>query len=92
MRALPNVTLIILEPFLLATGIVKPDWLPVLDQYRAAAARVAQAVGATFVPLHDRLTQLAKQKTPSYWSADGVHPTLAGHAELADAWRASTGL
>jgi phospholipase/lecithinase/hemolysin len=37
-------------------------------------------------------TQLARSAPPSYWLADGVHPTIAGHAAIADRWREAVGL
>lgn len=88
--SLGDVRLIVLEPFLLSMATVNADWFAVLDDYRAAAARVAQAVGGTFIPLYERLTRLAEQFSPSTWSVDGIHPTLAGHAEIAAAWRNQT--
>ena len=84
---LPGVRIILLEPFLLLTGSVVPDWFGLLDPYRSAVARVAKAAGATLVLLQERFTLLAQQSSPQNWSADGVHPTLAGHAEIATAWR-----
>ncbi|WP_405607271.1 hypothetical protein [Streptomyces sp. NBC_00076] len=29
---------------------------------------------------------LAAKTGPEHWAADGVHPTPAGHAALAEAW------
>ena len=29
---------------------------------------------------------------PAYWAGDGVHPTLAGHALMAETWRKVTGV
>jgi lysophospholipase L1-like esterase len=86
-KALPHVHLIVLEPFVLRTGAVDARWFPEFDQRRAAAARVARQLKATFVALQsvfDRHTRLAP---PAYWAADGVHPTPAGHAVIAEEWR-----
>ena len=43
--------------------------------------------GAAFVPLQRVFNDLARRSTPQYWAADGVHPTPAGHAALAEQWR-----
>lgn len=86
-KALPHVRLIVLEPFVLRTGAVDARWFPEFDQRRAAAVRVARHAKATFVALQsifDRHTRLA---SPAYWAADGVHPTPAGHAVIAEEWR-----
>ncbi len=85
-RALPGVRLVVLEPFVLRTGAVTDAWFPEFDQRRAAAARVAERAGATFVPLHGLFERLSRQAPPAYWAADGVHPTVAGHGVIARAW------
>jgi len=85
-RDLPNVRLVVMEPFVLRTGAVNDTWFPAFDAYRAAAARVANDAGATFIPLHDMFQDLATKAAPSYWLGDGVHPTLAGHAAIAHRW------
>jgi lysophospholipase L1-like esterase len=84
--ALPSVTMVVLEPFVLVTGAVSADWFPEFDDYRAAAKTVAHDAHATFVPLHDMFQHLARQAPPSYWLRDGVHPTLAGHQAIAARW------
>ena len=86
-RALPRARLIVLEPFVLHCGAVDDRWFPEFDQRRAAAARVAKHAAATFVPLQQVFDDLARQSTPQYWAADGVHPTPAGHAVIAERWR-----
>jgi lysophospholipase L1-like esterase len=91
-RALPSVRLVVLEPFVLVTGSVDGKWFPEFDDRRDAAARVAKRADATFVPLQSMFTQLAKTASPSYWLADGVHPTIAGHAAIADRWREAVNL
>jgi lysophospholipase L1-like esterase len=91
-RALPRTRLIVLEPFVLRTGVVDAGWFPEFDVRRAAAARAAEMAGAAFVPLQAVFNELAARTTPSYWAGDGVHPTPAGHEVIADRWRAAAGL
>jgi lysophospholipase L1-like esterase len=90
--ALPAVRLVVLEPFVLRTGVVTEAWIPEFAQRRAAAARVAQAAGATFLPLQSMFDRLASATPPAYWSADGVHPTPAGHAAIAQTWMEAVAL
>ena len=85
-RALPAVRLIVLEPFVLRCGVVTQAWIPEFDRRRAAAARVARAAGAIFLPLQEMFDGLSTDAPPTYWSADGVHPTPAGHGAIARAW------
>ncbi len=86
-RVLPNLRLIVLEPFVLRTGAVTERWFPEFDQRRAAAARVAAHAKATFVPLQSIFDEKVRSAPPAYWAADGVHPTAAGHAVIAEQWR-----
>ncbi len=86
-RALPRVRLVVLEPFVLRCGAVDDRWFPEFDARRAAAARVAERARATFVPLQAVFDERARAVPPQYWAADGVHPTPAGHAVIAERWR-----
>lgn len=85
-RALPNVQLVVLEPFVLHTGAVTDAWFPEFDQLRSACRRVADHAGARFVALHEMFQRRAAKTSPAYWASDGVHPTPAGHEAIADAW------
>jgi len=91
-EALPQVRLIVLEPFVLRTGAVDARWFPEFDQRRAVAAKVATRARATFVPLQTIFNQRARTAPPAYWAADGVHPTPAGHAVIAEHWRRAANL
>jgi lysophospholipase L1-like esterase len=83
-QALPRVRLIVLEPFVLRCGAVDERWFPEFDERRAAAARVAAQAKATFVALQAAFDAHARAVPPQYWAADGVHPTPAGHAVIAE--------
>ena len=48
--ALPETWIVICEPFVLRCGAITDDWFPEFDERRAAAKRVAEAAGATWVP------------------------------------------
>jgi len=91
-REQPQVRLVILEPFVLRTGAVHERWYPEFDERRAAAARVAKRARATWVPLQARLESAARKTGPAHWAADGVHPTPAGHALIAEQWRRIAGI
>lgn len=86
-RELPAARIVVIEPFVLRCGAIDATWFPEFDERRAAAARVARQVKATFVALQDKFTQLAARTSPEYWAADGVHPTAAGHGFIAEQWR-----
>lgn len=90
--ALPTVRLVVVEPFVLRAGVVKNDWLSEFGERRAAAARAARRAGATFVAMQRAFDELSARQAPEYWAADGVHPTPAGHAVIAERWREGVAL
>jgi lysophospholipase L1-like esterase len=90
--ALPQVRLVVLEPFVLRCGAVDDRWFPEFDARRAVAARVAAHARASFVPLQAVFDDRARAIPPQYWAADGVHPTPAGHAVIAEQWRRAASL
>jgi lysophospholipase L1-like esterase len=81
LQALPNVKLVIMEPYIIADAPV-----PGFQAIRDAAAQVAQQANAIFVPLQDMLNQHISQQTATYWVKDQAHPTIAGHAAIAYQW------
>jgi lysophospholipase L1-like esterase len=89
--ALPNVKLVICEPFSLKAGKVDEKWSPGFDSYRAAAKRVANDSGAVFVPFQTMFDAASKIAPPALWAADGVHPTGDGAAIMASCWLKAVG-
>lgn len=85
-QALPQVKLVVCEPFVLRCGAVDDLWFPAFDSYRAAARRVAEAAGARFVPFQQVFDTAVKYAPPEHWAEDGVHPSPFGAALMAHAW------
>lgn len=86
--ALPEVRLIVCDPFALKCGAIDDSWFPEFTQRRALAKKVADDAGADFAPFQSMFDQaIAAGTEPAYWAADGVHPTPAGHALMAKTWR-----
>ncbi len=51
-----------------------------------AARELADKYNAAFIP-YQAIYDKAQHSAPgSYWTADGVHPSLAGAALMAEAW------
>jgi lysophospholipase L1-like esterase len=90
-EALPEVKLVICEPFVLRCGAVNSTWFPEFDDYRAAAKRVADEARAVFVPFQEMFDRAAKLAPPERWAKDGVHPTPDGAALMAHTWRRIVG-
>jgi lysophospholipase L1-like esterase len=85
-EALPEVRLVICEPFVLRCGAVTDKWFPEFDKYRAAARRVAEEARATFVAFQSMFDAASKIALPERWAADGVHPSADGAALMAHTW------
>ncbi len=92
LKALPNVKIIICEPFVLKCGAVNDTWFPEFEQRRAVAVKLAKEFGLPLVPFQSMFNEAAKKAPPSYWLGDGVHPTPAGHALMAKTWREVVGI
>jgi lysophospholipase L1-like esterase len=86
-KALPEVKLIICEPFAVpGVKAVDDKWYPEFYGYQKAAMEVAAQFKATFIP-YQRIYNEAITRAPGvYWTGDGVHPTLAGAQLMARAW------
>ncbi len=83
---LPDVKLVICEPFVLRCGAVEDNWFPEFDAYRAAAAKLSKEFGTLFVPFQSMFDEAAKTAAPTHWLGDGVHPTMAGAYAMAQEW------
>ncbi len=78
--------LVICEPFLLPVPDDRRAWRVDLDPKIAAVRELAREFGAVYIPLDGLFAQASTRREPAFWAADGVHPTLAGHALIAQAW------
>lgn len=78
--------LIILEPFLVPLEPRLDEWREDLDPKIQAVRKLAREFNALYVPLDGIFASACTRQKPSYWAADGVHPTAAGHGLIAQAW------
>jgi lysophospholipase L1-like esterase len=90
-ESLPEVRLLVCDPYVLRCGVIDDKWFPVIDEYRAAAKRVADGAGAVFVPFQAMFGTAVKFAPPEHWAEDGVHPSPFGHALMAHAWLRAVG-
>ena len=87
LSALPNVKLIIGEPFAInGVKAVTDAWYPAFDGYRQAASDIATEYNAVFIPYQHVFDKVIQQVPPAYWTSDGVHTTLAGAQLMAETW------
>lgn len=82
--------LVLVEPFLLPVRPGQDAWREDLDPKIAVVRRLAREYDATLVPLDTVVTAAATTRDPATLAADGVHPTMEGHALIASCWLEAT--
>ena len=86
MKALPNVKLIIGEPYAIpGVKTVSDSWFPTFSGYQKVARDLAEKYNAIFIPYQHIYDQAIKLAPAPYWTHDGVHPDTAGDALMARA-------
>jgi lysophospholipase L1-like esterase len=87
--ALPNVKIILLEPFITSGRATTPKWdvwQEHLKKYQAVVAKLGTKYKAPVVKLQRVFDETSKRAPAEYWVYDGVHPTFAGNQLIADEW------
>lgn len=95
-QALPNLKLMILEPFVLPGSATENteehphrwEFFRSEVELRAQAAkRIAEKYHLPFIPLQEMFDKAnADAPEQGYWLRDGVHPTHAGHELIKQKW------
>jgi lysophospholipase L1-like esterase len=86
---LPDVKLVLCEPFALPCGVVNDQWFPEFTQRRGIVKELANEFGAVFARFQSVFDEAQCRAAPEAWAADGVHPSLTGHMLLAETWLAA---
>lgn len=63
-----------------------------LDERTDQVKALAREYGAIYVPTREALNRALTESPGTRWTADGCHPTTAGHALMASAWLEAVGL
>lgn len=86
-QALPNVKFVIGEPFAVkGVKAVDDKWYPAFDAYRQVSREMANEFDAVFLPYQKVFDKALESAPGSYWTNDGVHPTIAGANLMAHTW------
>lgn len=78
--------IVLLEPFLLP---LVEDFLELtkeLNKKIEVIRKIANEFEIKVIPLNDIFLKACVKRDASFWSLDGAHPTLAGHALIAQSW------
>jgi len=83
---LPDVKLVIGEPFAVKGGSAINDKWSSFDDYRAANKKVADEFSASWIPYHRVFEEALNEAGVDFWCPDGVHPSMAGAYLMKEAW------
>lgn len=87
-KEIPGVAIVICEPFTTRTS---EDFKP-LAQYAAVSKKLAVEFKLPFVPFQSMFDEAVKAAPAEFWLGDGIHPSAAGHAIMAEKWREVVGI
>lgn len=90
-QALPDIKLVLCEPFVLPCGVVTPEWTLEMDQRRVVVQKLSDEFKGVWVPFQTMFNQAQQAAKPEYWAGDGVHPSMAGHERMARLWLSAVG-
>lgn len=83
--------LLLIEPFVLPVPEDRKLWREDLDPKITAVRELAREFGARLLCLDGLFAQASTQADSAFWAPDGVHPSPAGHALIANAWLKAVG-
>jgi acyl-CoA thioesterase-1 len=83
---------VLLEPFLLHVPADRFAWREDLNPKIDVTRKLAIEFGTELLPLDGIFSQAATQAPAEFWAPDGVHPSAAGHALIAETWLENAGL
>ena len=88
-QQLPNVQLVIGEPFIVPVGKIKERWdefSTEIHKRQAIAKKLSVEFNAIFIPYQKAFDNAVNNAPAEYWIWDGIHPTPAGHELMAREW------
>ena len=88
-EALPNIKIMILEPFVLKGCSTTEHWDYFYTEAKKRsemARKIAQKYDLPFIELQAGFDELYKEAGEGYWLGDGVHPTPMGHEFIKNKW------
>jgi len=86
-QKLPDIKLVICQPYAVTgTTAVDETWVEPVKQYQAVAKKMANEFNAIWIPFQQVFDEAVKYAPGTYWTGDGVHPSMAGAQLMAEAW------
>ena len=70
----------------------KPPIRALIDEKIQVVRELAREYKAIYVPLDGMFASSATLRSPDFWAPDGIHPSQAGHALIANNWLRCIGM
>ncbi len=89
MQALPNIKIMIMEPFVLKASATEENWKSFDEEVKKRALmanKIAEKYNLPYIKLQQGFDELSRGVETSYWLRDGVHPTAMGHEYIKNEW------
>ncbi|MBO5358465.1 MAG: SGNH/GDSL hydrolase family protein [Clostridia bacterium] len=95
LEELPNIKLILIAPYVVEGRCTcnteeMPDRLQQFEvdvaEKAAAVKRIAEKYNLPLIELQPIFDEACKKAPSTYWTTDGVHPMIAGHTLIKNAW------
>ena len=81
-----HANVIIIQPFLLNVSERYANLKKKLIMRIKVVEELSKEFDAVLIPLDTIFHEASLKREPSFWANDGVHPTLPGHALIAQSW------
>lgn len=81
-----DATMVICEPFVLPWPIDRATWREDFDPRIDVGRRLAREFQAIYIPFDGMFAAASTKRSCDFWLTDGVHPSLAGQALMAELW------
>ena len=78
--------IVLLEPFFVPFSGEFLEEAEELNKKIEVVRKLANEFETKLIPLSGIFVEACAKRAPSFWTFDGVHPTLAGHALIAQSW------
>jgi lysophospholipase L1-like esterase len=82
--------ILLCEPFVLPYPEDRKQWRDDFDPKIRIVRNLAKEFNTLLLPMDGIFNSVFVLKGPTFWAADGVHPTMAGHALIAQEWLKKT--
>lgn len=81
-----DTNLVLCEPFVLHVSEDRVRYREDLNPKIEVVHKLAIEFNAILIPFDKIFQEVSKLRPPEFWAVDGVHPTPAGHALMAQHW------